>query len=89
MSVLNQPLLNREYNPVNVHKALVSTVPMCSLPVILFSNIKLKYFTLFTKGMFCPFIVRRDRWSNLMEEVEGLNLIFIDFYVPAFTPGLH
>jgi hypothetical protein len=34
MLLLNRPLLNKEYNLINVLKALVATVSMCSLHVI-------------------------------------------------------
>jgi hypothetical protein len=60
MLALKCSLLNREYVLINALKALVSIVFMCSLHVIFLSNITRSYFTLFTKGMFCPFIVRRD-----------------------------
>jgi hypothetical protein len=49
MITLNRPLLNREYNLMNVLKALASIVSICSLHVILYK--------LFTNGMFLPFNV--------------------------------
>jgi hypothetical protein len=59
MIALNRPLLNKDYDPINVLKALTSIVFMCNLYVIFISNIT-RYFTLFTKGMFRQFSVRRD-----------------------------
>jgi hypothetical protein len=59
MLMLNRLLLNREYNLMNVLKALASIVSICSLHDILLSKITNRYFTLFTKGMFRPFNVRR------------------------------
>jgi hypothetical protein len=60
MLTLNRSLLNREYNLMNVLKALASIVSICSLHVILLSKITPRYFTLFTNGMFRPFNVRRE-----------------------------
>jgi hypothetical protein len=60
MLALNHPLLNREYVLINALKALVSIVVMCNLHLIFLLNITLRYFTLFTKGMFRSFSVRRD-----------------------------
>jgi hypothetical protein len=54
---LNCSLLNREYNLMNVLNSLASIFSMCNLHVILSS--KIRYFTLFTNGMFRPFNVRR------------------------------
>jgi hypothetical protein len=45
---------------MNNLKALASIVSICSLHVILLSKITPRYFTLFTKGMFRPFNVRRE-----------------------------
>jgi hypothetical protein len=42
---------------------LASIVSICSLHVILLSKITPRYFTLFTKGMFRPFNVRREAVS--------------------------
>jgi hypothetical protein len=38
-----------------------------------------------------PFIQRKmnHRWCKSMRKVDGLNLIFIHFYVPALTPRLN
>jgi hypothetical protein len=60
MLELNRSLLNREYILMNVLKALASIICMCSLDVILLSNNTPRYFTLFTKGIFRPFNVRRE-----------------------------
>jgi hypothetical protein len=48
MLTLNRSLLNREYNLMNVPKALASIVSMCNIHVILLSKITPRYFTLFT-----------------------------------------
>jgi hypothetical protein len=58
--VLNRSLLDKEYNLINVLLVLIATVSMCSLHVIFLSKITQRYFTLFTKGIFRPFNVRRD-----------------------------
>jgi hypothetical protein len=50
MLVLNSLLLNREYNLMNLLKALASIVSTCSPRVILLSKIAPRYFTLFTSG---------------------------------------
>jgi hypothetical protein len=63
MLMLNHSLLNREYVLINALKALASIIFMCSLHVIFLSNITPRYFTLFTKGIFCPFSVRGDSGS--------------------------
>jgi hypothetical protein len=60
MLTLNHSLLNREYNLMNVLKALASIVSICNLHVFLLSKITPRYFTLFTNGMFRPFNVRRE-----------------------------
>jgi hypothetical protein len=60
MLVLNRSLLNREYTVINVLKALVLIISMCSLHVTFLSKITLRYFALFINGMFLPFNVRRD-----------------------------
>jgi hypothetical protein len=64
MFELKCSLLNKEYVLINALKALVSIVFICSPQVIFLWNITQRYFTLFTKGMFCPFIVKRLRRSN-------------------------
>jgi hypothetical protein len=65
MLVLNRSLLNKEYNLINVLKALVATVSMCSLHVNFLSKITPRYTTLFTKGIFRPFSVRGDTKTRL------------------------
>jgi hypothetical protein len=60
MLVLNFSLLYRVYTVINVLKALVLIISLCGLHVIFLSNITLRYFTLFTNGMFHPFSVRGD-----------------------------
>jgi hypothetical protein len=60
-------LLNREYNLINVLKALASIFSMCNFHVILLSKVIPRYFTLFTNGIFRPFNGRREsgsfRWT--------------------------
>jgi hypothetical protein len=65
MLAINRSLLNREYNLMNVWKALASIISMCNLDVILISKITPRYFTLFTNGMFRPFNARRDSGGAL------------------------
>jgi hypothetical protein len=60
MLALYRSLLNREYNLMNVLKALASISSMCNIHVIFLSKIAPRYFTLFINGMFCPFNVRRE-----------------------------
>jgi hypothetical protein len=64
MLTLNRSLLNREFNLMNVLKALAAIVSICSLHVILLSKITPRYFTLFTNGMFSQFNVRRESGSH-------------------------
>jgi hypothetical protein len=60
MLAFNHSLFNREYNLMNVLKALASIFSMCNLHVILLSKVTPIYFTLFTNEMFHPFNVRRE-----------------------------
>jgi hypothetical protein len=60
MLTLNRSLLNRDYNLMDVLKALASIISICSIHVILLSKITPRYFSLFTKGMLGPFNVRRE-----------------------------
>jgi hypothetical protein len=60
MLALNPSLVKREYALKNALKALTSIVFMCNLHIIFLLNITPRYFTLFAKGMFHPFSVRRD-----------------------------
>jgi hypothetical protein len=78
----NGSLLNRKYIVMNVLKVLASIISMCNLHVILLSKITPRYFTLFTNGIFRPFNVKG-------ESVDHLSLFFIDFNIPAYTPGRH
>jgi hypothetical protein len=63
MLVLNRSLMNQEYNLINVLKALVATVSMCSPQVVFLSKITPRHFTLITRGMFGPFNVRKAFWG--------------------------
>jgi hypothetical protein len=56
MLVLNRPLLNRGYILMNVLKALVSTVSMCSLHVIFISKSMPRYLVIYKWNI--PFIQR-------------------------------
>jgi hypothetical protein len=60
MLTLNRSLLNREYNLMNVQKALASIVSMCNCHVILLSKITPRYFTLLANGMFRLFNKKRE-----------------------------
>jgi hypothetical protein len=68
MLVLNHSLLHREYILINVLKALASIISMCNLHVTLMSKITLRYFTLFTNGIFRPFSVRWDSGGRRLRE---------------------
>jgi hypothetical protein len=75
---------------MNVLKALASIICMCNLHVILLSKITLRYFTLFTKGDIPSIqLKKRIRRSISISEVDHPSLGFIDFNIPAFTPGRH
>jgi hypothetical protein len=50
MLVLNRSLLNREYNLINVLKALASIISMCNLYVTFLSKLTPRYFTIFRNG---------------------------------------
>jgi hypothetical protein len=68
MLVLNRSLLNREYILINVLKALASIISICNLGVTFLSKITLRYFTLFTNGIFRPFNVRWDSGGRRLRE---------------------
>jgi hypothetical protein len=68
MLAFNCSLLNREYDLMNVLKALASIFSVCNLHVILLSKVTPKYLTLFTNGMFRPFNVRRESGGLLWLE---------------------
>jgi hypothetical protein len=68
MLMLNRSFFNREYNLMNVLKALASIVSMCNLHVILLSRIIPRYVTIFTNGIFRPFNVRRES-SGLLTQL--------------------
>jgi hypothetical protein len=89
MLALNRSLLNREYILMIVLKALVLIIHMCNLHVILLSNNKPGYFTLFTNMIFHPFNVRIESRYISVSEADHLRLVFIDFNIPEFTPGRH
>jgi hypothetical protein len=89
MLALSRSLLNREYNLMNVPKALASIISMCNLLVNLLPKITPRYFTLFTNGMFRPFNVGRVRRSLSMREVDRPSLVLVDFNTSVFTPGCH
>jgi hypothetical protein len=75
---------------INVLKALISIIPMCSLHVILLSQIIPRYFSRLTKGIFRPFNIKVScRWPKSMRKVDGLSLVLIDFYVLALMPCLN
>jgi hypothetical protein len=54
MLVLNHSLLNKECNLINLLKALVATVSMCSLHVIFLSKITQIFYTVYNRNI--PFI---------------------------------
>jgi hypothetical protein len=74
MLALKRSLLNREQILINVLKALASIISKWSLHVIL-----LPTFIQCTMTLMEPKSVRK---------LDGMSLIFIDFYVPALTPRL-
>jgi hypothetical protein len=87
MVALKRSLLNREYILINVLKTLSSIISMCSFYVILLPKITSRYFTWLTKGIFRP--LNEPQGPKAMRKVDGLSLIFIDFYVPALIPRLN
>jgi hypothetical protein len=58
MLVLNRSLLNRECFLINVLKALALIISISSPHVTLLLKITLRYFALFTSGIFHPLYVR-------------------------------
>jgi hypothetical protein len=86
MLVLNRSLLNKEYNVMNVLKALASAISMCNLHVILLSKI---FYTIDKWDITSIQRKRRIRRSISMSEVDRPSLFFIDFNIPTFTPGRH
>jgi hypothetical protein len=88
MLALNRSLLNREYIRINVRKALASFICMCNLHVILFSNNTI-FCTIYKWAIPSIQLKKRIRRSISMSEVDRPSLVFIDFNIPAFTPGCH
>jgi hypothetical protein len=82
MLELNRSLLNREYNLMNVLKALVSIFSMCNLHVILLSKIAHRYFSLFTNRIFRQFNARIE---TLVRKVDRLSLFLIELNIPALN----
>jgi hypothetical protein len=65
---------------------LASFISKCSLRVVLLSKI----FYMIDEGDIPSIQCKMSlRWPNSMRKVDGLSLIFIDFYVAAFTPRLN
>jgi hypothetical protein len=87
MLVFKRSLLNREWILISVLQPLASVISMCSLDVILLSKITIWYFTwLGIPSIQCKMSLRGPK---SMREVVGPSLIFINFYVPVFTPCLN
>jgi hypothetical protein len=61
MLVLNRSLMNREYILINILKALASINSIRNLHETFLSKITLRYFTLFTNGIFRKF---RKKWDS-------------------------
>jgi hypothetical protein len=47
------------------------------------------FYTIYKYNVLSIQCKKRLRWSNLMREVDCLNLVFTDFNVPTLTPGHH
>jgi hypothetical protein len=60
MFALKCSLLNRLVCLSKCSEGFGYNLFICSPQVIFLSNITPRYFTLFTNGMVCPFIVRKD-----------------------------
>jgi uncharacterized membrane protein (DUF2068 family) len=58
MLAFNVSLMNKEYNLINVLKALASIISMFNLDVTFLSKITPRYFTLFSNVIYLPFNVR-------------------------------
>jgi hypothetical protein len=71
MLVLNRSLLNREYIPINVLKALASISSMCNLHVTLFSKITPRYFTLLISEMFRPLSLNRTQAVDDCQKIKS------------------
>jgi hypothetical protein len=70
-----------------MRKALISVLSILHLHVILLLKVtpRYEYVTLFTKGMSCPFSCSMFSGTlDFSEEIDYLNIPFIDVYVPAF-----
>jgi hypothetical protein len=80
MFALKCLLLNIEYVQMYVPKALVEIFSMCSLHVILLSEMTPKYLTLFTNGDVPSFHLKVVlRHSSSSREVDRLSLPFVIF----------
>jgi hypothetical protein len=84
--VLNRSLFNRGCILMNVLKALASIVSVCNLHVIFLSKI---FYAIYKWNI--PSIQRKKklRLSNSMRKADCSSLLFIEFYIPAFTPDCH
>jgi hypothetical protein len=69
---------------------MVSIVSMCSPHI---ENLMENYVnilnTIHERNVQSVHCKKRVRWSNSMGELACPSLVFIEFYVPALTPGLH
>jgi hypothetical protein len=80
MLVLNRSLLNKEYTITNVLKALASIISTCSHYIILISKITPRYFISIDEGDVPSLQCKMSlNWSNSVREIDGLNIIFMNF----------
>jgi hypothetical protein len=68
-----------------MRKALATVLFIGCLHVILLSKVTLRYVTLFTKEMSHPF----SSTSVSTRRNKSPEFLFIDLYVPVFTPRIH
>jgi hypothetical protein len=86
MLALIRSLLNREYNLMNVLKALASIFSMCNLHVKDYTKI---FYTIYKWNAPSIQCKKRVRRSLLVRKVDRLSLILNDLNIPAFTLVRH
>jgi hypothetical protein len=89
MLALNCSFLNMKYIHINVLRILALIISVCILQVTLLLKITPRYFTLFTSGIFHPFVARwGSRGPHLMDEIAllGMSYIFQCFSSHTMSP---
>jgi hypothetical protein len=90
MLALNRSILNREYNLINVLKALAFDHFYVQSPCNpLIEDYTEIFYTIYKWNISSIQCEMRHRWMTTAREVDPVSLIFINFDIPALTPGLH